>query len=129
VVRVTRALLATLVLVCAALPAAAHAYPRYVGYLGDGTGRAYHRAGQGGLHYLVLTDSDPASNRRYRVCLRGGAENFRGCFKRRLRFGFHKLNVSRLINDQGGPGRYRAQWYIGGRRVAIWRFRLTSEFG
>jgi hypothetical protein len=122
-------LLASLVLACAALPVTAHAYPRYVGYLGDGSGRAYHNAGQGGLHYLLLTDSNPASNRRYRVCLRGGAAQLQRCFKRRLRFGFSKVNVSRLINDQGGPGRYRADWFVGGDRVAIWRFKLTPEFG
>ena len=125
----TRVLLAIALGVSAALPAAAHAYPRYVGYLGDGSGRAYHNAGQGGLHYLLLTDSNPASNGRYRVCLRGGAADLRRCFKRRLRFGFGKLNVSLLVNDQGGPGRYRATWYVDGRRVASWRFRLTPEFG
>lgn len=125
----TRVLLASLLVVFAALPATAHAHPRYVGYLGDGSGRAYHRAGQGGLHYLLLTDANPASNRRYRVCLRGGAAHLRRCFERRLRFGFNKVNVSRLINDQGGPGRYRANWYVGGRRVAVWRFTLAPEFG
>ena len=124
----TRALLFTALLVSAALPAAASAYPRYVGYLGDGAGRAYHNAGQGGLHYLLLTDSNPASHRRYRVCLRGGATDLRRCFTRRLRFGFSKLNVSRVVNDQGGPGSYRADWYVRGRRVATWRFRLTPEF-
>ena len=96
-----------LLIACAALPAAATAqtFPRYVGYLGDGSGRAYHNAGQGGLHYLVLTDSNPSSNGRYRVCLRGGAAGIRRCFNRRLRFGFGRVNVSLLINDQGGPGR------------------------
>ena len=52
----TRILLASLLVVFAAPPAMAHAYPRYVGHLGDGSGRAYHRAGLGGLHYLLLTD-------------------------------------------------------------------------
>lgn len=125
----TRALLAGLLLMVAAMPATAHAYPRYVGYLGDGSGRAYHNAGQGGRHLLILTDSNPASNRRYRVCLRGGDRQVRRCFERRLRFGLGKVGVSRLVNDRGGPGRYRAAWYVGGRRVAVWRFRLTPEFG
>ncbi len=124
----TKALLAFALVVSAALPMAAQAYPRYVGYLGDGSGRAYHNAGQGGLHYLLITDS-AVSNRRYRVCIRGGATHLRRCFKRQLRFGFNKVNVSRLINDQGGPGRYRASWFVRGKRVATWRFRLTPEFG
>jgi hypothetical protein len=122
----TKFLLASALVLLAAVPATASAYPRYVGYLGDGTGRAYHNAGQGGLHYLLLTDST-VGNGRYRVCIRGGAD-LRRCFRRRLRFGFGKVNVSRLINDQGGPGRYRANWYVSGKRVATWRFRLSPEF-
>lgn len=125
----TRALAATVLVVAAALPASAQALPRYVGYLGDGSGRAYHRAGQGGLHFLLFTDSNPASNGPYRVCLRGGAAELRRCFTRRRSSGFDRLNVSRLINDQGGPGRYRAAWFVRGRRVAVWGFRLTQEFG
>ena len=124
----TKAPLVIALVLTMALPAAADAYPRYVGYLGDGSGRAYHRAGQGGLHYLLLTDSTVA-NGRYRVCIRGGTGDLRRCFRRRLRFGFDKLNVSLLVNDQGGPGRYRASWHVGGRRVASWRFRLAPEFG
>jgi len=124
----TKAPLVIALVLTMALPAAAGAYPRYVGYLGDGSGRAYHRAGQGGLHYLLLTDSTVA-NGRYRVCIRGGAGELRRCFKRRLRFGFGKVNVSLLVNDQGGPGRYRVNWHVRGKRVATWRFRLAPEFG
>jgi len=124
----TKAPLVIALVLTMALPAAADAYPRYVGYLGDGSGRAYHRAGQGGLHYLLLTDSTVA-NGRYRVCIRGGTGGLRRCFKRRLRFGFGKVNVSLLVNDQGGPGRYRASWHVRGKRVATWRFRLAPEFG
>ncbi len=31
------------------------------------------------------------------------------------------------VNDVGGPGRWRARWFVRGRRVAQWRFRARSE--
>ena len=99
---------------------------RYVGYLGEGSGRAFTEAGQGALHVLVFTDSR-FSSARYRVCIRGGAGNLSRCFRRRLRTGFGKVNVSLLVNDRGGPGSYRIRWYVGGRSVAAWRFRLRPE--
>lgn len=118
------ALVTVLALPLPAAPAAAA--PRYVGYLGDGAGRAFHIAGQGGLHILSLTDSE-FSGRRYRVCIRGGEGKLRRCFRRRLRSGYSGVNVSRIVNDRGGPGRYRARWYVGRRAVATWRFRLRPE--
>jgi hypothetical protein len=111
--------------IAAAAPAVAA--PRFVGYVGDGSGRAYKVAGQGGLHQLVLTDSR-GENVRYRVCIRGGAGRIHRCFKRRLRgFGHHALNVSRLVNDRGGPGAYRVRWLVEGRTVSRWRFVLEPE--
>lgn len=122
---IARVALATVLLVLVtAAPASASS--RYVGYLGDGAGRAFRIAGQGGLHILSLTDSEFA-NIRYRVCIRGGEGKLRRCFRRRLRSGYSGVNVSLIVNDRGGPGRYRARWFVAGRTVATWRFRLRSE--
>lgn len=116
-------ILAVLMSIAIAVPASASS--RYVGYVG-GDGRAFHMLGQGGLHKLVLTDAE-FSNRRYRVCIRGGAGRINRCFRRRLRTGFSEVNVSLLVNDRGGPGRYLVRWYVSGRAVASWRFRLRPE--
>jgi len=116
--------LSVLVLLMAAGPASAA--KRYVGYMGDGSGRAYEVKGQGGLHQLLLTDAE-FSNRAYRVCIRGGGGQIRRCFSRRLNLGFDKVNVSVLVNDKGGPGRYRVTWFVAGRTVAGWRFTLRPE--
>ncbi len=91
------------VLTAITVPAPASASSRYVGYVG-GDGRAFHALGQGGLVELVLTDAR-YSNKRYRVCIRGGAGKINRCLKRRLRTGFSEVPVSLLVNDQGGPGR------------------------
>ena len=66
-------------------------------------------------------------SRRYRVCLRAGAGNLHQCRTRRLRYGYDEFDVSLLVKDRGGPGDYRAVWYVRGRRVASWRFHLESE--
>lgn len=120
-----RILLAAFVLLLAVTPQAL-AGPRYVGYLGDGEGRAFMEAGQGARHVLAFTDSR-TSSARYRVCIRGGAGKLNRCFRRRRRDGFGEVDVSLLVNDRGGPGRYRARWYVAGKSVAVWRFRLRPE--
>lgn len=115
--------LAALATIAVAVPASASS--RYVGYVG-GDGRAFHTLGQGGLHKLVFTDAN-YSSKRYRVCIRGGVGKINRCFRRRLRTGFSEVEVSLLVNDRGGPGRYRVRWYVSGRSVASWRFRLRPE--
>jgi len=35
--------------------------------------------------------------------------------------------VAIFVNDRGGLGRWRAVWYVHGRRVASWRFMVHSE--
>lgn len=109
-----------------ALTPQALADSRYVGYLGNGQGGAFMEPGQGARHVLVFTDSR-SSSVRYRVCVRGGAGKINRCFRRRLRDGLGQLDVSLLVNDRGGPGRYRVRWYVAGRSVAVWRFRLRPE--
>lgn len=101
----------------------AHANERYVGYVGGGE-RAYHRASQGGLFHLVFTDAD-FSARRYRVCSEGTNQP-RRCVTRKLRLGFSKVNANStdLITF---AGRYVIRWYVDGRQVAAWRFRLLRE--
>lgn len=120
-----RILLAALLSLLVVTPPAL-AGSRYVGYLGNGEGRAFMEPGQGARHVLAFTDSR-SSSVRYRVCIRGGAGRINRCFRRRLRDGFGEVDVSLLVNDRGGPGRYRARWHVAGKSVAVWPFRLRPE--
>jgi hypothetical protein len=82
---------------------------------------------QGDYHALELRVA-PAARLRYRVCLIGGSLDRHRCFARSTGpRGRSSINVARLVNDRGGPGRWRAVWRVGGERVAAWSFRLVDE--
>ena len=66
---------------------------------------------------------------RYKTCLRHLGNGSTRCFKRRTpASGRQDVFVARYVNDVGGPGRWRARWFVRGDRVAEWRFRVRPEF-
>lgn len=100
---------------------------KYFGYVGAGDRAVRRQRGQGGTHKLILQNPRLSRVRRYRVCIRGGSGDLGRCFVRRLRHGYNAVEASLLINDQGGLGRYRVRWFVAGRIVTSWRFRLMPE--
>lgn len=97
---------------------------RWAGALLDFDRRRNPVAEQGGYHALGFADRFRRRT-HYRVCLTGPA---RRCYSRRTsRRGYSEINVSRWLNDVGGPGRWIATWYVRGRSVARYRFVLRSE--
>jgi hypothetical protein len=67
---------------------------------------------------------------RYTVCLRNLDNRVGKCWRGRTGTrGRSRIFVALFVNDQGGPGRWRARWKVAGRVVATWRFRVRPEFG
>ncbi len=107
---------------------AAEASLRYRGWVGGVTADdRRRRRGQGNYHALEFRVS-PGRATRYRACLIGGSLREHRCWRRRTDSrGRSSIDVSRLVNDRGGPGRWKAVWRLDGRRVASWSFRLAPE--
>lgn len=101
----------------------ADAETRYRGSVG-GFGETRRDRAQGQYHGLRFRVTPP-KRVTYRVCLSGPASR---CWSRRTGGnGRSSVNASLFVNDQGGPGRWTATWYVKGRKVSSWRFRLRSE--
>ena len=65
---------------------------------------------------------------RYKTCLKHLGNGTTRCYRRRTpASGRQDLFVARFVNDVGGPGRWRARWFVRGRRVAEWKFRVRPE--
>lgn len=125
--RVVVTLVALVALVCGLAGAAAEpalaATRSYTGTVG-GFGETKRDRVQGMYHALRFRVR-PARRLGYRVCLYGPTQR---CWTRRTSSrGHSSINVSLWLNDWGGPGRWVARWYVGGRKVAVRGFLLRSE--
>jgi hypothetical protein len=88
------------------------------------------REGSQGAGWRAIFEEKAAGRVRYRVCLRHLGNGERRCWDRRTnRRGVSRVFVALFVNDRGGPGRWRARWFVDGERVATWRFRVRPEFG
>lgn len=102
---------------------------QYEGWVGGfpGQGDRRRRRVQGDFHALNF-ERRPGRAVRYRVCLRGGNLAVRSCFRRRSGSGGRSsVNVSLWLNDRGGPGNWKATWFVRHKAVASWRFTLVPE--
>jgi hypothetical protein len=119
-----------LLLIAAALGAASGPAQAadYRGYVSVGRGPT-HVGVQGNAWTLVLRESKPG-RLSYRVCLGHlEAPRVRRCYNRRTSSrGRSSVVVALFVNDRGGTGRWRARWYVGGRSVDTWSFRVRPEF-
>ena len=91
-------------------------------------GKPVRDASQGAAWTLSFRET--ADGRvRYKTCLRHLGNGSTRCYKRRTpSSGRQDLFVARYVNDVGGPGRWRARWFVRGRRVSEWRFTVRPEF-
>ena len=65
---------------------------------------------------------------RYKACLKHLGNGTTRCYRRRTpASGRQDIFVALFVNDVGGPGRWRARWFVRGRRVAAWRFTVRPE--
>jgi hypothetical protein len=123
-----RAIVLGTAMLALALAAAPAAVARdYRGYVSVGRGPT-HSGVQGNAWTLVLREAKPGRV-RYRVCV-GHLDRprVRRCYRRRTSSrGRSSVFVALFVNDVGGTGRWRARWTVGGRTVAVWRFRVRSE--
>ncbi|MGH2946073.1 MAG: thermonuclease family protein [Solirubrobacteraceae bacterium] len=102
---------------------------RYRGYVDLFDGDPTHEGYQGNGWRAVFRERT-AGRVRYRVCLRHLGNGERRCWNRRTNGrGVSRVFAALFVNDQGGPGRWRARWTVEGERVASWRFRVRPEFG
>ncbi len=114
--------------ILAALPAPAQAAD-YRGYVSIGRGPT-HVGVQGNAWTLVFRES-VAGRVPYRVCV-GHLEppRVRRCYERRSSSrGRSSVFVALFVNDAGGTGRWRARWYVRGKSVDTWSFRVRPEPG
>jgi hypothetical protein len=123
-----RRLLPLLVIAAALAVAAgpAHAVD-YRGYVSVGRGPT-HVGVQGNAWTLVFRES-VGGRVPYKVCV-GHLERprVRRCYDRKSNSrGRSSVFVALFVNDTGGTGRWRARWYVGGRSVDAWSFRVRSE--
>lgn len=127
--RYARSIVLVLIAGLAVSPSVAGASDRYRGTLTDFAGSAQHGTFIGDDHILKLVDRRKM-RRHYRVCLSGGSDPIKRCYTRNTSGkGVGKVNVSSPVNADGGPGRYVARWYVGKKRVALWKFRVRSQVG
>lgn len=104
---------------------AARKYRGFVSLFGEPVRNASQGAG------WTLSFRERARGRvRYKTCLRHLGNGSTRCYKRRTpSSGRQDLFVARYVNDVGGPGSWRARWFVRGRRVGEWRFTVRPEFG
>jgi micrococcal nuclease len=100
---------------------------RYRGYVDLFDGEPAH-AGYQGNGWRAVFKETVRGRVRYRVCLRHLGNGERRCWNRRTgRRGVSRVFAALFVNDQGGPGKWRARWFVGGQRVASWRFTVRPE--
>jgi hypothetical protein len=88
------------------------------------------REGSQGAGWRLIFEERVEGRVRYRVCVRHLRNGERRCWRRRSRGdGVSRVFAALLVNDVGGPGRWRARWTVAGRTVATWRFRVRPESG
>jgi hypothetical protein len=102
---------------------------RYRGFVDRFDDRPTHEGSQGAGWRAV--DKETVSGRvRYRVCLRHLGNGEQRCWNRRTgRRGVSRVFAALFVNDEGGPGKWRARWFVDGEQVASWRFTVRPEFG
>jgi hypothetical protein len=106
----------------------AHA-AQYRGFVDVLNGQPTREASQGAGWRTVFRERVPG-RLRYTVCLRNLDNRVGNCWRGRTGTrGRSRIFVALFVNDQGGPGRWRARWKVAGRVVATWRFRVRPEFG
>jgi hypothetical protein len=99
-------------------------YDGWVGRLGSGP----TREGSQGAGWEAVFREHRLGRVRYRVCLRHLDVPVRRCYGRRTpQSGISRVFVALFVNDEGGPGRWRATWSVNDRIVATWRFRVRPE--
>ena len=99
-------------------------YDAWVGRLGFGPSRE----GSQGAGWEAVFREHRHGRVRYRVCLRHLESPVSRCWGRRTpQSGISRVLVAMFVNDQGGPGPWRATWVVNGRTVKTWRFRVRSE--
>lgn len=126
------AVAAAAVVLALALPALGGAAPaepaakKYRGFVSL-SGQPRHSGSQGAG--WTLSFRERARGRvRYKTCLRHLGNGSTRCYKRRApASGRQDLFVARYVNDIGGPGRWRARWFVRGDRVGEWRFTVRPE--
>ena len=125
-------LVATLAAVALALPAQGAAAPAetsaktYRGFVSL-LGTPERDASQGAA--WTLSFRERARGRvRYKTCLKHLGNGTTRCYRRRTpASGRQDVFVARFVNDVGGPGRWRARWFVRGVRVAEWKFTVRPE--
>jgi len=109
-------------------PQAVTAAPFYDGYVSLLGGDRRVRTASQGVGWELVFRERSVRRVRYRVCAENLDGDARRCWTRRTRSdGTSRIFVARFINDQGGPGRWRATWSVGNRTVDVWRFRVRPE--
>jgi len=119
-------LAATAALLVTAAPAQPAA-KKYRGFVSV-SGKAERDASQGAG--WTLSFRERATGRvRYKACLKNLSNGAVRCYRRRTpASGRQDVFVAIYVNDVGGPGRWRARWFVRGVRVAEWRFQVRPEF-
>ena len=122
--RVTTFVIALAALAVAAAPASA---ADYRGYVTVGKGPTKFGV-QGNAWSTIFRESKPGRV-RYTVCV-GHLDRprVRRCYNRQSNSrGRDRVFVALFVNDEGGTGRWRLRFLVGGRSVATWNFRVGSE--
>jgi hypothetical protein len=126
VIREVVATVAALSLALAANAAAADrdGYRGYVGLFGEPT----HEASQGAGWTANFNESRPGSI-DYKVCLKHRDDpEVKRCWRKSTGAnGRSEIFVALYVNDVGGAGSWRAKWFVGGKKVEAWSFRVRSE--
>jgi hypothetical protein len=124
--RLVLTLLAAAALLMAAAVPAQPAAKKYRGFVSL-SGKPVHDGSQGAG--WTLSFRERATGRvRYKACLKNLSTGSVRCFRRRTpASGRQNVFVALYVNDVGGPGRWRARWFVRGVRVAEWRFRVRPE--
>jgi hypothetical protein len=113
--------LAALALVCVPASAGARAYRAFVGCAG-GLPEPDHSCSIGDAPAAYFKSLRRGV--RYKACIRNPAGRSRCRSARVARRTYGWLYVAR-----GSVGRYRVTWFVDGRRVARWHYRMQPEIG
>jgi len=113
--------LAALTLLCAPASAEARAYRAFVG-CGAGLPEPDHSCSIGDAPAAYFKSLRRGV--RYKACIRNPAGRVRCRRARVTRRKYGSLYVAR-----DSVGRYRVTWFVNGRRVARWHYRMHPEIG
>jgi len=102
--------------------------PKYRGFVTVGRGPT-HVGAQGNAWTLVFRER-AAGSVPFKACVKHlDRPRVSRCWRGRTgASGSSRQFVALYVNDTGGVGRWRARWFVRGRRVAGWRFVVRPEF-